>query len=1111
MPVSWWRLPLSLCWALATLSPLKARAQLPTRVDRPLSLRLAPAPVLPTDLLGRPILAVDVVTEGGRWQTHEALPEGLLGQAFSAEQARRITQALLDTGRYARASVAAAPAPGGVRLVASVLPRKLVAQVRVTGNALEATATMQAAGVDIGEEMTVRSLREIDRRVTELYRQRGFPQVAVSTQALDTDAPMEVVLFVRIHAGPPALVHSRSMSVEPPAPAELRHVLEGYSVEEGDRADREALASADIELQARLHGRGYPGAKVSHSLGESPRGPVLEVSVELGARHSVRFEGNVRFDDDELGKHLRRQKEQDSSLGDDEARSALLDFYSKRGFLDATVSSERRTSRDGSEVAAVMRIREGRQVRVRERRFPCLTGRRDESDVRDEIDSFLTEALPGTGLFGPVDSNELDLRLGSGSTHGFRAVPLDLEPYQTYDASTYERALEHLTALYRSEGYLSAQVGPVRVVRSTCSRHSPAGRCIVEHPVDPPPVDCSDPAAGVEVNPGSGSWQCVPDAARGRRCDDQIALQIPIRLGPRAALWDIGFSGNKQLVEAELFQAAGLALGKPVSQLAVEEARQRVIERYAEDGYAFAGVEADIELSADGTRAKASFRISERQPVRVRDIVVKGARFTEEPLIRARIALERGELYRRSLARQTEDQLGSLGTFTSVTVDLEDPEVPAQEKVVLVEVQERLPQYLDVRPGFSTGQGLRVSFEYGHRNLASRAIRLALRMHLGYLPPELILDDDARSTFQRLLARNSLKFLLGRRLSATVELPEIGLGPTFRLNLEGLNVRDIFRPFAREKSALITTLGYRPSRRINASVGASLEFNEVEFYANILEGQAVAEAIADLGDEAADNQALLRLLNVPEGLTVAVAERIGVTWDRRDNPVAATRGTLASLAIEHVDAYPIEDTREPSSGGETQRIKSHFLRYSARLAGYLRLNRAGLSLATSLRVGINQQLVPGSQTYPDRYFFMGGVDSFRGATVWSVLPEDAAQDVIDREREPTNAGGDEAQQSVASLAGDLVPGGNLLINPRAELRIPLTGVWQTAVFLDTGNLWVDPNAAFDEFRFRYAAGTGLRATTPVGPLAVDVGFNLSPRKDPVEEERYAFHFSIGLF
>ena len=44
------------------------------------------------------------------------------------------------------------------------------------------------------------------------------------------------------------------------------------------------------------------------------------------------------------------------------------------------------------------------------------------------------------------------------------------------------------------------------------------------------------------------------------------------------------------------------------------------------------------------------------------------------------------------------------------------------DAAVIVQVEERLPQYLDIQPGFSTGDGFRIQFEYGHRNVAGKAM-----------------------------------------------------------------------------------------------------------------------------------------------------------------------------------------------------------------------------------------------------------------------------------------------------------------------------------------------------------------------------------------------------
>jgi outer membrane protein insertion porin family len=182
---------------------------------------------------------------------------------------------------------------------------------------------------------------------------------------------------------------------------------------------------------------------------------------------------------------------------------------------------------------------------------------------------------------------------------------------------------------------------------------------------------------------------------------------------------------------------------------------------------------------------------------------------------------------------------------------------------------------------------------------------------------------------------------------------------------------------------------------------------------------------------------------------------------------------------------------------------SDFLRMTGTVSGYIRLSERGLALAASVRGGrifqLNQLITPsathpeGSKTYPDRLFFLGGVDSLRGYLQDSLVPQDVADKI--------ESG---AIDDVSKVA---IRGGDVFINPRLELRIPMSGPLEAGLFFDAGNVWLEPKN-FDLFVLRYAAGPGLRINTPIGPVALDYGINLAPRK---WETRGNFHFSIGLF
>jgi outer membrane protein insertion porin family len=230
---------------------------------------------------------------------------------------------------------------------------------------------------------------------------------------------------------------------------------------------------------------------------------------------------------------------------------------------------------------------------------------------------------------------------------------------------------------------------------------------------------------------------------------------------------------------------------------------------------------------------------------------------------------------------------------------------------------------------------------------------------------------------------------------------------------------------------------------------------------------------------------------------------LGFAWDRRDNPLGATRGTLVSASVEHVTTPFEEKSRGDSVFAPSY---SEFLRTTNRLAGYVRLSDKGLALAVSFRWGYNHHLLDVSQTYPDRLFFLGGVDSLRGYLQDSLVPEDIAEQLLDPD-------------SGLTLREVVIRGGDAFINPRAELRVPVSTNVQTALFLDAGNLWRDPSRVNPRL-LRYSLGSGIRIATPIGPLVFDYGFNLHRVLDELApgqvgdrfwEELGAFHFSIGLF
>ncbi len=1107
----------------------------PAPVPPPQLPAIAPAVSL-SGLTGKPITRVGVVLEGNVWKdlTVPLIHEVKAGQTLTPAAVRRALVEVLGSGQFARARATAAPEGGGAALVVYAAARKVIVRLELDlhGARLDREELLRETNLTEGGEIVGADIGETSARIVRYLATHGFPQATVDLRMRATDDPSRTFVIVDVKPGVARLIDGRYFYVFGAPRDDVMPLAQTFSVAAGDRADEAALDAADTTLEQLLHAQGWYRADVSHDLlwiGTPEHGGrvALRVRIDAGPRQVPRFEGNEHYDAEALTAALGLDTESDRSPS--HLADKLRAFYQRRGFLDVEVRPEVRGA-DSEEVQLLLfHVREHARVSVAVRRYPCLKldavkrlsngGPRSSDEIGNEIDSFLEEELPGADLLVDPNPRGVAQTIGAGAGQvatGARPEPLDLRPDATYVADTYERAVEHVQELYRNEGFLHAEVGPVQILRASCDPRSPPNRC-VPIPLPALPANlCTYGPTGLPLptQPLDPAYTCRSDRARDVDCAPSIEIAIPIKLGPRTRLWDVAFSGVRSASEQDVARAAQLPLGEPVSTTKLDAARRRIVDWYKELGYPYVDVKDTLDPSPDNTRARVRFDVSEGERVIVRAIVIRGLVNTRESVVARRIKLEIGRPYRSSDVDRTRERIETLGVFSSVAVSLSDPYIPQAGKTVYIDVVEKLPRYIEVRPGFSTGEGIRGTIEYDERNVLGYAIGAVFRAQLSYLPDFLILDPQVAANYQQVQDR------LARRITLSGAIPEVGLGPQVRAQADAIYVRDLERDFALDKIAGFGSLIYRPVRAITVTLGQSVEDNDVRLF------QFNSTAAYLACNPNGFNAGLAALLRVPDGESLVVAQRVSVAWDRRDSAFNAHRGTFVFLGSELVNSFPEGAAirpdvsnlaqcpavqRNPQALAPAPQAYSHFVRLTQTFAGYIPIFRK-VSLALELRLGENVRVAPCAYvnpapgqanplcTYPDRLFFMGGFDSMRGWLQDTFIPQDIANEIVSNPQLCHNSSTD-----------CLIPlrGGNLMINPRAELRFPIYGAIDGAIFADFGNLWVDPNYISNHaFTLRADVGPGIRLQTPVGPLVFDYGINVTKRS---YEDFGAFHFAIGLF
>lgn len=983
---------------------------------------------VPQELLGRRVVRIEVRGEAAGL----VLPAELglePGAALERAYLRDTVERLLATGRWADVQLDVAVEGAGVVLYVELAARFVLARVTVTGNdVLDDTEILRALDLHEGEEMdrawtqTEAGLAGLRARLARVYQERGYERVRAEFELRDTDEPSRKALVVRIAEGSPTLIARIVFEGEQP-PREAR-VLRALGLDAGDVFDRrevdEALRSATQTLRDdRWYGAQLGLARVTR------QGPdvILVVESVIGPRYELLIRGAYPLSREAVAEALEVTGERLSRGAAEALAQRVEDLYARRGYPTTTVDVRRVPGRFPGQARLVVDVTAGRPQRVTQIAFPGAQHFTEEH-LREQLGSFVVDAVNLGGLADPVDTRTAELLVNSEETARAgerRSLPRPLMAAEIFYEPAYDQAIEHIQHLYEREGFLSVVVGPI--TRETFA---------------------------------SGA-------------DDRVEVRIPIEEGPRSYLYELTLVGNEDLSDRAVLDALELTRGQPFSHALLDEARQRVESLYHEEGYLYARVEPSVGFSGDRTRAVVTLTITEVYPVSVGEVVIEGAERTEHSMIRGLVALRPGERFRPSLVRRTQDRLMELGIFSSVTVGPDEPDLPARVKPVLISVSERRSQMLDFRAGVSTAQGIRGGFEYGYRNLFGKGIGLTLRVQLAN---QFLFFDNVLAERIRAL---SLADRLERRITLGVQLPYLPRMPNTRVSLSVSHLRDNQRAFGLDSNNVDLTFTVRPVRQLILTLSGGLENNDVDL---LTDEDTYQELLMNAPP------GLRALLRVPQGRSTLVSGEVGATLDLRDNPFTPTEGFYASVKAEWARTLSAEAVEV---AGMTERFFSHHVRTELTISGYVPVGP--LTLALQGRVGRVFHLQDRSKTYPNRQFFLGGVDTVRGYLQDSMVPQDLADEGI--------------------TSAQISQGGDVFMVARAELRFPIRGMVYGGAFTDFGNLWARAGN-LNPLELRPTAGLGLRFATPVGPVAFDYGFLLARRRE-LGERIGSFHFSIGLF
>ncbi|MEW5850273.1 MAG: POTRA domain-containing protein [Myxococcota bacterium] len=569
--------------------------------------------------------------------------------------------------------------------------------------------------------------------------------------------------------------------------------------------------------------------------------------------------------------------------------------------------------------------------------------------------------------------------------------------------------------------------------------------------------------------------------------DGSVSVVFLVEEGPRYVLRDVEFEGVKSVQAKDLRVAVALGPGAPFIPDLLDQYRESIAGYYARRGFLQTRVDALTAFDAEGAPT-LKFVVNEGPRATLRGLFISGNQRTSERIIRQELGIKEGSPMDPEAMSQGVGRLRRTGIFRRINVRYLGVEEGRRDIYAVLQVEERETRTLDGALSVGTQDYLGVAMEARDRNAFGWMVDLSARgqvaplLGLSLAAPLLGINVDPPQRVQNIFGGQ-----LGMRdrtyFQAALRVPRI-LGTPVNLQASGDGeLRD--RPIPKADPTAQFNLGQE--RKVG---GLSFFVPQLGVLDRFYDQERYAQLSARVGAEWPFRVGWLFLFGYGFDLfarqvTESPNERWNLGFPTRagyletqlhytalDNPFDPRRGIAATARLK-LGARPL--------GGEGE-----FLGGSWNSEGYYTLWRftfAGALRATAHLVdggAGNKRIVPRRDLG-----IAGGDRSVRGYD----------EDAIRVQRKTLRAGvSPNDPRSIMNEPG-LYSG---VVN--AEIRYALLrgvgfGDLQAAAFVDAA-LVSDtiPPWAID-IRNRptevgLGTGAGLRYVTPVGPIALDWGFDL---------------------
>ncbi|MBM4255235.1 MAG: outer membrane protein assembly factor BamA [Deltaproteobacteria bacterium] len=546
------------------------------------------------------------------------------------------------------------------------------------------------------------------------------------------------------------------------------------------------------------------------------------------------------------------------------------------------------------------------------------------------------------------------------------------------------------------------------------------------------------------------------------RKEDGLYVTIRIDEGEQFSVGEIGFVGEVPGGEDGAKQRIALEKGKMFKASMLRDDVFRLTGYFSDQGFAFVNVEPETNVRPETKTVDVNYRVDKGPEVYVDRVEIAGNTKTRDKVIRRELRIEEQGLFSASGLQMSKERVQRLGFFEDVNVATQRG--PRNDLLnVLVDVKEAQTGAFSVGAGFNSSTSIIGTARIQENNLFGRGQQLVLGASLGtrYKNSMLSFYDT-----YFLDTRFSVGASLFDWQFAFEDFDRAGTGGGVRLSYP------------------ISALGY------TRLFGYGLE--DVYLGVNYQWERA-------------------RISNFDQITPAAIRAERGTKTTGLISPTLM-RNTLNNFMDPTGGSYHSLSLGFAGFGGGVTYQKAelearYFLpvynsprwgQFTWMTGGFFGYGLGDIDFVEESHIGTQRRrILKDDMPLFDRYF-PGGINSIRGFGERSLGPR---EDVIVT---VTRADGTQRKRTYRRPIGgsEQMIFNNEITFPIVQ-QLNLKGV----VFADMGNAFTQRNG-IDFSDLRYSVGAGVRWRSPFGPIRIEMGKALNPKRD---ERTSTLHFSFGNF